>query len=482
MKKQNKNLKKALAVLIAALGLGTAWADWRFVDGKLTNDNPRCSFPAQVVTLTDGAGNLVKGLQLTGKNEESTKKIDFTDVAKDTGYKVISASAEALARNCREFIAPDMFDLSERMFKDATTYGVYVTNIVISPNVVRFPKQWAQQTPLKTLKPEKFPYVKSFEDKCFSSCTNFQVDVGNLIDPGVTNIGKEAFYNVPVKGALYVTNLCHLGEYAFAFNGLSTVKGKYSNLESVKLAGPLEEIPLQGFRYAYRLKEVDLSGCTALRSIRNDAFSGCCSLTSDVARIVNPAITNIGDRAFAGTAVAGKLVLTNVQHIGVSAFQVGQGEYEGESRLTAADLSGSQIEIRTCAFCRQTKLQSLVVGTKNFKMDTLQSSPFVGCSSLTNIWIKGPALTTNEMGFVVTNAPGLPKCIIYASTNLPPAKAIGWLGLATPATSNELAELSEPNRSNCFGVYQTKNGKRKAFFVHRRSPFEGKDGVLIVVR
>ena len=488
MKKQNKNLKKTLSVLIAALGLGTAQAAWRFVDGKLTNDNPRCSFPAQVVTLTDGAGNNITGLQLTGKNEESTKKIDFTDVAKDTGHKVISASAEALARNCREFIAPDMFDLSERMFKDATTYGVYVTNIVISPNVVRFPKQWAQQTPLKTLKPEKFPYVKSFEDKCFSSCTNFQVDVGQLIDPGVTNIGTQAFYNVPVKGALYVTNLCHLGEMAFAFFRLSTVKGKYSNLESVKLAGPLEEIPLQGFRYAYSLKEVDLSGCLSLRSIKNEAFHGCCSLASDVARVVNPAVTNIGDFAFANTAIAGKLVLTNAQYIGPSAFYVGHDDiakkYEREARLTAIDLSGSQMKILHGAFGNQNTLKSFVSGARSLDIIGSQGNPFAECTSLTNIWIKGPALTQQEMDWLGAYVQIYYPCIIYASTNLPPANAsrTNWMGLATNATPEELEKLSGLNRTNCFGVYQTKKGKRKAFFVHRRSPFEDKDGVMIIVR
>ena len=484
MKKQNKNLKKALAVLIAALGLGTAWADWRFVDGKLTNDNPRCSFPAQVVTLTDGAGNCVTGLQITGRITTGGWTINLTDVEANTGYKVISSAVSNIVYSCREFIAPDMFDLSPFMF-----YGnKKVEQITLSSNVTCFPPRWVHGTPLETLKPEKFPYVKSFEDKCFSSCTNFQVDVGQLIDPGVTNIGTQAFYNVPVKGALYVTNLCHLGEMAFSFFRLPTVKGKYSNLESVKLAGPLEEIPLQGFRYAYSLKEVDLSGCLSLRSIKNEAFHGCCSLASDVARVVNPAVTNIGDFAFANTAIAGKLVLTNAQYIGPSAFYVGHDDiakkYEREARLTAIDLSGSQMKILHGAFGNQNTLKSFVSGARSLDIIGSQGNPFAECTSLTNIWIKGPALTQQEMDWLGAYVQIYYPCIIYASTNLPPANAsrTNWMGLATNATPEELEKLSGLNRTNCFGVYQTKKGKRKAFFVHRRSPFEDKDGVMIIVR
>ena len=484
MKKQNKNLKKALAVLIAALGLGTAWADWRFVDGKLTNDNPRCSFPAQVVTLTDGAGNNITGLQLTGKNEESTKKIDFTDVEKDTEHKVISASAEALARNCREFIAPDMFDLSERMFKDATTKGVYVTNIVISPNVVRFPKQWAQQTPLKTLKPEKFPYVKSFEDKCFSSCTNFQVDVGNLIDPGVTNIGKEAFYNVPVKGELMVESLEFIGGGAFHVAEPDSRRKTKSYLKRIVLHGKVETIPAQCFYNAGELELADLSGCTMLRMIGDSAFGNCSNLVSDVSLLINSVVTNIGTTAFCNAPLSGSLVLTNIQRIGAMAFCLAKEPARKKAGLATVELSGNLANLSFNCFAFQTKLGVFTFGVKDVGSKTIGQNPFEGCSSLGEIWFKGFCPERSVVERILADVPVGPDCRVYASRTLQrsgESKPI-WPELAVPATAEELAKLSEADRRNCFGIFQTANGKRKAFFVHRRSPFEGKDGVLIVVR
>ncbi len=207
-----QNSCKFLTCLVGISFLSLAQAKWVFENGKLSNDtiptDAYCVFPAQIATLEDGAGNSVTGLQIIGINGNAAKLIDFTSVETDTGYKVISVAAPEFARNCREFIGPDVFDLTTNMFmttkttvsgKTTTKLQVYITNIVISANIMQFPAKWAMNAPLKTLKPTQFPYLKSFGDRCFYNCTNFQAGASQLIMRGVTNIGNEAFKEVSLE-------------------------------------------------------------------------------------------------------------------------------------------------------------------------------------------------------------------------------------------------------------------------------------------
>ncbi len=482
---------KLLAFLVGVFFFSAAQAKWFYTEGVLTNDAPsdaQCKFSVSLVTLKDGTGESVTGWQITSKNAKSAKKIDFTTAKGDTGYSVISVSASEFAQTCCEFIGPDVFDLSTNMFtatvadKKGNYPALYVTNIVISPNITRFPAKWALRTPLKTLKPNTFPYLRSFDDRCFSSCTNFQADATLLINSAVTNIGAAAFYKVPLKGSITLTNLENLGTEAFSFSNVSN--GREVWLESVNVSGPLTTIPASCFVNSYNLKKADFSGCPNLNCILGNAFIGCTNLVSDISLIVNSSVTNIGSQAFRDAPVSGNLILPKIQNIGSAAFGLYNADTKSKAGLEAVIFGASFTNAYEGIFDNQTKLGSIIFGSK--KVETSSSGHiFLNCSFLTNIWFKGYCPSADILNKILEGVPAGPKCIIYASTNLVEDTASGalWTSIASLATEAELAALNEKDRARCFGVYVNSQKQRKAYLVHRSSPYDPTHaGVIITVR
>lgn len=473
--------------LIGVLFFSVAQAKWFYTGSALTNDAPsdsQCKFSASLVSLQDGEGKSITGWQITSKNAKSAKKIDFTTVEEDTEYPVISVSASEFAQTCCEFIGPDVFDLSTNMFTATVPDSkgnlptLYVTNIVISSKVTHFPSKWALRTPLRVLKPDTFPYLKSFDNKCFSGCTNFQADASLLINPAVTNIGSDAFFRVPIKGDLTLENLQMLGASAFSFNGAP--KGLAPQLESVSVAGSLSLIPASCFKDSCNLKKADFSRCSNLTCILDNAFSGCTNLVSDISLIVNPRVTKIGTSAFKNAPVSGKLILPKIQEIWGSAFHM--YDVKKNAGLEAIELSPALTNLISTAFDYQSKLGVVTFGSK--KLDFVANSLFTGCSSLTNVWLKGYCPSVAVLDFILAGVPSGPKCIIYASTNLVEDMESGvlWTSIASEATDTELAALSEEVRARCFGVYVNSSKQRKAYLVHRPSPYDPAAGVTIMVR
>ena len=482
---------KVLVFLLGALFFSVAQAKWFYTGNALTNDAPsseQCKFSVKLVTLVDGAGEDITGWQITSKNGKSAKKIDFTTVQEDTEYPVISVSASEFAQTCCEFIGPDVFDLSTNMFtttevdKKGNYLALYVTNIVISPNITRFPSKWALRTPLKVLKPDTFLYLRSFDDKCFSSCTNFQADASLLINPAVTNIGGAAFYRVPLKGSITLTNLENLGHEAFSFN--NAPKKSEVKVENVKVSGSLELIPASCFNNSYNIKKADFSGCPRLTCIQGNAFLGCSNLVSDISLIVNPAVTNIGSQAFKEAPVSGRLIVPKIQDIGAAAFELMGANTKNKATLEAIELSPSFTNITTGVFNNQAKLGSVIFASRKVGSSS-GGSTFLNCTNLTNIWFKGYCPATKDVLNNILSATSVKsKCIIYASTNLVEDTASGdlWTSIASNATETELAALSEKDREYCFGIYVNSSKQRKAYLVHRSSPYDPQSGVRIMVR
>lgn len=484
-----RNNLRFLSCLVGVFLFLGAQAKWSVVDEKLQNDTTdnslKCCFPVKKVILQDGAGTNIEGWQITGVNEcTAASLIDFTSVEEDTGYPVISVATHEVSRRCREFRGPDVFDLSTNMFTtvrigtDGNLLPLFVTNIVISPNITQFPARWAKNTPLKNLEPKSFPYLRSFGKQSFSCCTNFQADASQFINAGVTNIEEEAFYWTPIKGDLILTNLQKIGWYAFSFN--NAPKKVVPKLESVKISGTIDAIPPSCFINSFNIKEVDLRACSQLRSIQDSAFMNCSNLVSDISLIVNPAITNISTLAFKNAPVSGRLILPNVQNVGTSSFYA--FNVKAKAGLETVELSPALTNLMAASFDYQTKLSSLVLGSK--KITTLGSSLFTDCTSLTNIWFKGYCPSLDILNLILAGVSANLKCKIYASTNLVPDAASGalWTSIATPATEAELSALSEEERTRCFGVYQNSKGQRKAYLIHCRSPYDAPTGVYIRIK
>ncbi len=480
---------KALVFLLGALFFSVAQAKWSVEDGKLKNDstdsNSKCCFPVKEVTLQDGAGEWITGWQITSTNECGAAYIvDFSSVKQDTGNPVISVATHEVSRRCREFIGPDVFDLSTNMFTtvrkgtDGDNLPLFVTNIVISPNITCFPARWAMNTPLIKLEPKEFPYLKSIDYRSFYNCTNFQADASFLINSAVTNIGEAAFYKVPLKGSITLTNLKNLGNEAFNFSNAPRKSETW--LESVKVSGSLTMIPTSCFHSSYNLKQADFSGCPKLTCIQTSAFSGCTNLVSDISLIVNPAVTNIGSQAFKNAPVSGRLILPEIQNIGTDAFYA--YDIKKKAGLEEIELSPALTNLASEAFNYQTQLGSITFGSRNLYSNG--TSLFRGCSSLTNVWFKGYCPLLDILNKILEGVPPGPKCIIYASTNLVADTASGdlWTSIATDATETELAALSEKDRACCFGVYVNSSNQRKAYLVHRSSPYDPQSGVRIMVR
>ncbi len=129
-----------------------------------------------------------------------------------------------------------------------------------------------------------------------------------------------------------------------------------------------------------------------LTSISGWAFSNTAKLTSDISDIVAPETTTIGQNAFKGSGVKGKLTLTAVSSIGDSAFH--------SSKIEEVDIESDNL--------------------------TSLGSAFYQCSMLTNATISCPSLVSLSGTFgycgaklkrVSLNCPALATIGVYTFTN-----------------------------------------------------------------
>lgn len=133
-----------------------------------------------------------------------------------------------------------------------------------------------------------------------------------------------------------------------------------------------------------------------ITSIGTQAFEGCSSLASIGSNLQSA--TSIGQRAFRGcNALTGELNLTSIVTIGAQAFY----RTAETSGFTAITLGDGLTSIGNAAFANQELITSLTIPAG---VNTLSQQAIYGCSSLTELTLKGNTMKTiNTTNFTYTS-------------------------------------------------------------------------------
>ena len=234
----------AIAVATASL---SAQAAWTYDADAKTLSNGTYSFSAKVVTKTDPSNSQeVTGLEITGKPTAGSGDLDFTDVEKDTNYKLISFSYYGVEKfvdgisGCTKFVAPDLMQLGRQMFQDYTA----LAEVVVSDKLTTFPQYcFNEATALTKITPTAFPYVATVEQSVFC-----KTGIESISLPSVTTIKDYAFLNCQ----------CLTGDLSFPL---------------------LETAGCQAFCYATKITSFS---APKLKQVEGQMFRGCSEITNIV--------------------------------------------------------------------------------------------------------------------------------------------------------------------------------------------------------
>ena len=164
--------------------------------------------------------------------------------------------------------------------------------------------------------------------------------VGIEIDPGITTIGKYAFYGC-------------------------------SNLESVEIGLSVVSIGSKAFSHCPNLETVELP--VGVETIDTYAFENCGSLTE---MIIPDSVMSIGAYAFCDCTGLGEIFIPDsVESLGMNAFS-------GCSSLTSAYIGAGITVINSNTFLNCSSLENVSLPDG---LTSIGNSAFKGCSSLTSI-------------------------------------------------------------------------------------------------
>ena len=265
-----------------------------------------------------------------------------------------------------------------------------------------------------------------------------------------------------------------------------------TSLSNLTLNAPaLRSIGDSAFASCKKVGEFSLVASNLL-TIGSSAFQGWGALSNLVLRV--PAVTNIGATAFQSSSLAATDVstwdLSSVRTIGGNAFAY--DTMFGDLSLPACEsISGGSVgalyssKIRSlsltspklnslgnCAIRNCASLKSLVIGSTGTL--TVTTTANFDSSVLTNVTFYGPTqsvATIDQILYKVAADTATHGCTIYASR-----KQAGWTDIATALTEPETTNAP----ANCFGVYVTAASARKAWLVHKGSPYDPKGSVIIM--
>lgn len=333
------------------------------------------------------------------------------------------------------------------------------------------------------------------------------------------DISNYAFKDCKSITAFYANNVSAIGQLAFS----------RSSCQYINITGSATSLPA-GWSYSNATNRRGVfSDCTSLTNIVLDlpltfigeaAFINAKNLKGDLSNIVRKSVAEIGNGAFVDCQLlTGKVEVASLKTLGIKAFS-GCGVQDVVLSCTDAFKSFSSgsasgglaygifspcnnltnLEIHAVNFTSlgsnnldaKTPLKRLVINSKSFttinvesayygfsKLSTLKeifigSTNFVSVSgggsgslsfSLQKLTFNGEASQSAVDNLIkkVATSTGDKACTIYAQRG----SKRGWSSKTSPLVSTELT-ANVPD--NCFGVYR--EGSRKAWLVHRPSPFD----------
>lgn len=238
-----------------------------------------------------------------------------------------------------------------------------------------------------------------------------------------------------------------------------------------------------------------------------------CPITNDVTELVSPAVGEIGQTAFGGY-VTGSLVITNhtgsiigIGYLYVTNLYV-SGPYSGNGSNWKTGAGGNgilsdqifrgmgTIETLTLKWPNVRNLNSNYAYLQNLREFTIDmpaitnvlANMFSSATRLETLTMLGVSVPTNVVDELLKAVPSFAadaetatksgvtrgRAILYCS------KKQGWKALAKPLTAGTYEKEHAP--ADCFGVWETAAGERKAWMVHLPQDTDPRTGAIIVVR
>ena len=231
--------------------------------------------------------------------------------------------------------------------------------------------------------------------------------------------------------------------------------------------------------------------CPNLKTIGTFAFLNCSKLATPIQEFIPRTVTEIGTRSFQGcSSMGGDLWLDRLDALGGEAFNGAKinSVHWGSGNFTAFPASNNGafesskgltnvfIQAETLSICKFTFLNCSSLTHATFDVKGSITMPSTDrafqCSAIQELVFTGPAPTTGVVDVFVGNrtASATTKPVTIYCSKL----QNGWTEFAAPLTDAEVPLAPE----GCFGVYR--DGNRKAWLVHRPSPYDVSGGSLAI--
>ena len=307
--------------------------------------------------------------------------------------------------------------------------------------------------------------LTTIDDRFFEGFTNLVMDVA-AIPAGITNFKYRVFFGCSkLYGTLTITNVQALG--VAAFSGCTSLTG--AHLASERMT----EIP-----------DLAFDGCTSLVDLNLDMPNlgkiGVCSfrrcpITNDFSVACPVSVTNFQNNSFVGPRFT-SLVLSRPGIV-----IIGENFARENPLLTNAVISSPGFtSAGKGLFGQCTNLQSLTIGSRPAfpTIGTGGDYWFINSKILTNLVFYCEAPTNKTvMDFILNAVPGKTTDVNHTAVIYASKRQKGWTELAS-VFINETERANAP--AGCFGVYTTAANLRKAWMVHRASPYDPLGTVVIV--
>ena len=380
--------------------------------------------------------------------------------------------------------------------------AVVVAAVLIGSNAAVFAKEWTYNESAKTMTDADGKWTVSVNS--IANLEQGELTVYKAVAPFNDETGTLDLRDIVlVKGEnkYQITSLkLHLQEmeesYAtgvtnfYANHVVGTIPKKmFSNskfLKDVKISGEgVMDLGKNVFSGCTVLESVELD-CPNMVTMGESAFYSCVNLAGDIQDVVPSSVTNVGSSAFrmdsagGNTGLTGTLVLTNLSVMGGMAFRKCTG-------LTGVDLRGPITSFSGNTFNGCSGIKTAVFDMPNLtsvKYDSGSwSGDFYGVS-FSRMTFLGKALAQEVIdkllggvSVVAATTDADKKCTMYVSW-----KQEGWAELAqsVDSTTKEAKYIPTSEGKNFMGVYETADGKRKAWMVHRASPHDSSAFVIRV--
>jgi len=298
--------------------------------------------------------------------------------------------------------------------------------------------------------------IYKINDYAFYNCTSLKsLTTGD----SVTSIGKLAFYNcTSLKSLTIGDSVTSIGELTFS---------NCDSLTSVTIGKGVTTIGVGAFQYCSELVEINFNAINC-----EDFYNGVFSMINEKAKVVfGDNVTQIPPYLFFLSKIKSVIIGKNVESIGSHAFyccesltnvllgdnvkHIGESAFRNCSSLTSIEIPNSVTSIGNSVFSgcpiEKATIPSIAISSiRNSKLkevviiggDSISSSAFSGCSSLTSIEIPDSVTSIGSSAF--NSCSSLTSIVIPNSvTNIGASAFINCTSLTSLTIPENVAHIGD---------------------------------------